>query len=62
MICVKFDIFPSVAQLSKQQEQFEQMFSNWEQQFKVWKSQNENNPDQNYVQDYIKQMLSLIHI
>ena len=47
---------PTKAQLSKQQEQFEQMFSNWEKQFEDWKFHNRNNPDQGYVRDYIGKM------
>ena len=47
---------PSKAQLTKQLEQFEPMFSNWEKQFEEWKQQNRNNPDQAYVRDYIGQM------
>ena len=47
---------PTKAQLTKQLEQFEPMFSNWENQFEEWKKQNGNNPDQAYVRDYIGQM------
>ena len=36
--------------------QFEQMFSNWEKQFEDWKVANANNPDQNYVRNYITNM------
>merc|ERR1719510_1071694 len=35
---------PTKAQLTKQLEQFEPMFSNWENQFEEWKQQNRNNP------------------
>ena len=47
---------PVSTDLTKQQEQFEQMFSKWEFQFEDWKKNNVNNPDQNYVKQYITDM------
>ena len=38
------------------QEQFEQMFSKWEFQFEDWKKNNVNNPDQEYVKQYVTDM------
>ena len=42
--------------LTKQFEQFEQMYSKWEWQFEEWKRKNMYNPDQEYLGNYINEM------
>ena len=48
--------YPVSTDLTKQQQQFEEMFSKWEWQFEVWKKNNVNNPDQEYVNTYMNDM------
>ena len=48
--------YPVSTDLTKQHQQFEEMFSKWEWQFEVWKRNNANNPDKVYVNQYIDDM------
>ena len=37
-------------------ENFDKMFENWESTYNTWREENRNNPDQDYVSSYTKQM------
>ena len=45
--------------LLDQEKQFDSMFEKWEANFEQWKSDNENNPDWDYVQSHIEDMNKL---
>ena len=45
--------------LLEQEKQFDSMFEKWEANFEQWKSDNENNPDWDYVQSHIEDMNKL---
>ena len=45
--------------LLEQEKQFDSMFEKWEENFDQWKSDNENNPDWDYVQSHIEDMNKL---
>ena len=42
--------------ISPQLRSFDRMFSNWEESYEKWKSDNRNNPDRGYVDSYTAQM------
>merc|ERR1712218_41876 len=45
--------------MGEQEKQFDSMFEKWEANFEQWKSDNETNPDWDYVQSHIDDMNKL---
>ncbi len=45
--------------LVEQEQQFDKMFERWEENFEQWRSDNEGNPDRDYVENHIREMNKL---